>query len=140
MTMTKQHKNKTVATLLSALLGSIGAHRFYLKGRRDQWGWLHFVSLPISLLLTSLLFNLPLLATMSPLVLSFLASLLEALVLGLKSDETWDALYNPKSNQKSDSSWPLALILVLTLGIGAMALIAVLARGLDLLYTGGAYG
>lgn len=138
--MTKQHKNKTVATLLSALLGSIGAHRFYLKGRRDQWGWLHFVSLPISLLLTSLLFNLPLLATMSPLVLSFLASLLEALVLGLKSDETWDALYNPKSNQKSDSSWPLALILVLTLGIGAMALIAVLARGLDLLYTGGAYG
>lgn len=115
-------------------------HRFYLKGRRDQWGWLHFVSLPISLLLTSLLFNLPLLATMSPLVLSFLVSLLEALVLGLKSDEAWDALYNPESGKKSDSSWPLALILVLTLGIGAMALIAVLARGLDLLYTGGAYG
>lgn len=138
--MTNTHKNKTIATLLSALLGSIGIHRFYLKGRRDQWGWLHFISLPVSLLLTSLLFNLPLLATMSPLVLSFLASLLEALMLGLKSDEAWDVLYNPKSDKKSESSWPLALILVLTLGIGAMTLIAVLARSLDLLYTGGAYG
>lgn len=77
---------------------------------------------------------------MSPLVLSLLASLLEALVLGLTSDEAWDARYNPKSGKKSESSWILALILVLTLGIGAMALIAVLARSLDLLYTGGAYG
>lgn len=138
--MTTKHKNKTIATLLAATLGSLGAHRFYLSGKRDQWAWLHLLSLPLSLLLTNLLFNLPLLVTMSPWVLSFLASLLTALVLGLKSDEKWDAQYNPDSIQQSESTWPLALILVLTVGIGAMALIFVLARSFDLLYTGGAYG
>ncbi len=138
--MIKKHKNKALTSFLASTLGSAGLHRFYLAGRGDQWGWLHFVSLPITLLLTKLFFNLPLLVTMSPLILSFLISLLEALVLGLKSDEKWDATYNPESGQKSDSSWPLALNLVLTLGVGAMTLIAVLARGFDLLYTGGAYG
>ncbi|MDO8651727.1 MAG: NINE protein [Undibacterium sp.] len=138
--MTKKHKNKAITTFLASTLGSVGLHRFYLAGRSDQWGWLHLISLPISLLLTKLFFNLPLLVTMSPLVLSFLAGLMEALVLGLKSDEKWDAIYNPESGQKSDSTWPLALNLVLALGIGAMTLIAVLARSFDLLYTGGAYG
>ncbi|RYE78204.1 MAG: NINE protein, partial [Oxalobacteraceae bacterium] len=32
------HKNKTLATLLALLFGSIGLHRFYLYGRRDLWG------------------------------------------------------------------------------------------------------
>ncbi len=115
-------------------------HRFYLGGRRDQLGWLHLISLPISLLLMKLLFNLPLLVTMSPLILSFLSSSIETLVLGLTPDEKWDEKYNSESGKKSDSSWPLALILVLTLGLGAIGLIFVIARGFDLLYTGGAYG
>lgn len=138
--MTIKHKNKALTTFFASTLGSIGLHRFYLRGRNDQWAWLHLASLPISLLLTKLLFNLPLLVTMSPLILSFLISLIETLVLGLTSDEKWDAKYNPESGQTSDSSWPLALNLVLTLGVGAIALIAVIARGFDLLYTGGAYG
>lgn len=138
--MTTNYKNKTIATLLAATLGSIGGHRFYLFGTRDQLAWLHFTSLPISLLLSNLLFNLPLLLTMSPWALSLLIGLFTALVLGLKSDEKWDAQYNPNSNQKSDSTWPLALILVLTMAFGAFALIFVLARGFALLYTGGVDG
>jgi TM2 domain-containing membrane protein YozV len=138
--MTTKHKNKTIATFLAATLGSVGAHRFYLFGKRDQFAWLHLISLPISLLLANLLFNLPLLLTMSPWALSLLTSLFTALALGLKSDEKWDAHYNPESNQKSDSTWPLALILVLTMAFGAFALIFVLARGFALLYTGGVDG
>ncbi len=138
--MTTKHKNKTIATLLAATLGSLGAHRFYLFGNRDQLAWLQFISLPISLLLTNLLFNLPLLFTMSPWALSLLIGLFTALMLGLKSDEKWDALYNPDSSQKSESTWPLALILVLTMAFGAFALIFVLARGFALLYTGGVDG
>jgi hypothetical protein len=138
--MQKKHKNKALTSFLASTLGSIGIHRFYLAGRRDKWGWLHMASIPLSLALSKHFFNLPLLATMSPFVLSFLASLLEALVLGLMADEKWDAKYNPESGQHSDTGWPLALSLVLTTGIGAMALIAVLARSFDLLYTGGAYG
>jgi TM2 domain-containing membrane protein YozV len=138
--MTTKHKNKTIATLLAATLGSLGAHRFYLFGKGDQLAWLHLTSLPISLLLANLLFNLPLLLTMSPWALSLLIGLFTALMLGLKSDEKWDAQYNTDSNQKSESTWPLALILVLTMAFGAFALIFVLARGFALLYTGGVDG
>lgn len=138
--MSTAHKNKTLTTLLASLLGSIGMHRFYLAGWKDQWGWLHLATLPISLLFSNLFFGWPALLTYSPLVLSALSGLLEALVLGLMSDEKWDARYNPGSGQSSQSSWPLALLLVLTVAVGATALIAVLARSFDLLYTGGAYG
>ncbi len=138
--MKNTHKNKTLATFLAAALGSIGVHRFYLRGWKDKAGWLHFVTLPISVILGNLYFGLPMLLTYSLLVLSLLVSVLEALVLGLTPDEKWDAKYNPASGQSSDSSWLLALILVFTVGIGAGILIAVLARTFDLLYTGGAYG
>jgi hypothetical protein len=69
-----------------------------------------------------------------------LCGFLEALVIGLTPDEKWDAKHNPTSGKKSESHWVLALILVLTLGIGAMSVIALLARSFDLLFTGGAYG
>ena len=138
--MTTKYKNKTIATLLAATLGSLGVHRFYLFGKRDQLAWLHLTSLPIALLLANLLFNLPLLLTMSPWALSLLVGLFTALTLGLKSDDKWDAQYNPDSNQKSESTWPLALILVLTMAFGAFTLIFILARGFALLYTGGVDG
>ena len=138
--MTSKHKNKTIATLLASTLGSVGAHRFYLYGKRDQFAWLHFLSLPISLLLTNLLFHLPLLITMSPWALSLLIGMFTALFLGLKSDEKWDVQFNPDTNKKSESTWPLALVLVLTMAFGAFALIFVLARGFALLYTGGVDG
>ncbi|MBR7792876.1 NINE protein [Undibacterium sp. FT147W] len=138
--MTATHKNKTFATLLAALAGSVGAHRFYLFGKSDYWGWAHLISLPISLLISHLYFGSQPLLTYSPILLSFLIALLEALVIGLTPDEKWDARHNPQSPKKSSSSWPLALILVMTAGIGAITLIGVIARAFDLLYTGGAYG
>jgi TM2 domain-containing membrane protein YozV len=138
--MIAAHKNKTFTTLLAALAGSVGAHRFYLFGKSDYWGWAHLVSLPISFLISHLYFGSQPLLTYSLFILSFLIALLEALVTGLTPDEKWDARHNPNSTKTSTSSWPLALILVLTAGIGAIALIGVIARAFDLLYTGGAYG
>ncbi|MFZ6657453.1 NINE protein [Undibacterium sp. TJN19] len=138
--MTQTHKNKTLATLLAAVLGAFGAHRFYLRGKKDKWGWLHFIALPISAIIAHFYFGQPGLLTYGLLTLSFLIAILETLVLGLMSDEKWDARFNAGSGKVSDSSWPLALILVLSLGIGAGSLIAVIARAFDLLYTGGAYG
>ena len=112
------HKNKTFATLLAFVLGGVGAHRFYLHGKKDYWAWTHVVLFPLSIF----------------------AGFVEALVIGLTADDKWDAAYNANSDQQSHSGWPLALLLVLTLGIGAIALIAALARTVDYLYTGGAYG
>jgi hypothetical protein len=77
---------------------------------------------------------------MLPLLIAALAGCLQALVLGLTPDAQWDAARNPGSSRRSASGWPLALLLVLTLMTGAGVLIATIARGFDLLYTGGAYG
>ncbi len=139
MTISK-HKNKTLTVLICLLFGSLGAHRFYLYGKRDNFAWLHFMSLPISFLISKLYFNLNFFITFGPWMLSFLISILMCLVLGLKSDEHWDAQFNPHSGTKSVSSWPLAILLVFSVGLGAISLLFVMARGFDLLYTGGAYG
>ncbi|TCS36468.1 hypothetical protein EDC30_1067 [Paucimonas lemoignei] len=138
--MTTRHKNKTFTTFLAMLFGGIGLHRFYLCGQGDRWGWLHLSSLALSGILIGIWFDQPLLFTAFPLVVSVLAGLIEALVLGLTPDEKWDQLHNPQSGKQSRSGGVLALLLVLTTGMGAVALIAVIARTLDLLFTGGAYG
>lgn len=135
-----RHKNKTLATLLAAVTGAIGLHRFYLYGARDRFGWLHILAIPLSLALMAARPQAPTLFTALPLVLSALIGCLEALVIGLKPDDKWDALHNTGSGRKSESHWVLALILVLTVGLGAMGVIALLARSFDLLFTGGAFG
>lgn len=138
--MSIHHKNKTLATFLSFSLGSFGTHRFYLYGKNDAVAWLHFASLPLSYFLSKLYFNLNPFITYLPFMISLLVALIVALVLGLTPDEKWDAKLNPDSGKQSDSSWLLALILVLDLGAGAIILIGLMARAFDLLYTGGAYG
>ena len=134
------HKNKTIATLLALLLGSVGLHRFYLHGLSDRWGWLHAVSLPLSALLLLSNPELPLLINTLPLVISTLTASIETFVLGLMTDEKWDSRYNPASSIESDSGWPVALMMVVNLFCGATLLLTVLARSFDLMLTGGAYG
>jgi len=138
--MTNLHHNKTLTTFLAAVFGGLGLHRFYLNGRRDPIGWLHLASLPVSAAMIFLLSTTPALFAGLLFILSVLSGFLEALVIGLTADEKWDAQYNSDSGKQSESHWILALILVLTLGVGATALIALLARSFDLLFTGGAYG
>jgi TM2 domain-containing membrane protein YozV len=116
--MTAPHKNKTLATFLAAVLGSVGAHRFYLYGRRDGKAWLYVLLFPLSMF----------------------AGFIAALMIGLTPDARWDAQHNPQSGRESDSGWTVILIVIATFGIGTGLLIAAIARTFDLLYTGGAYG
>ncbi|QDZ26882.1 NINE protein [Noviherbaspirillum sp. UKPF54] len=138
--MSTFHKNKTVATLLAFVAGGLGAHRFYLYNRKDPWAWIHLASVPLSLLLRLLAPAQPSLFVAAPLAISVLSGFIEALVVGLTPDDKWDARHNATSGRRSESGWPLAVLLVLTLGVGAVALIAAIARSFDLLFTGGAYG
>ena len=140
MNMSATHKNKTFATFLAAVFGGFGLHRFYLRGSKDRWAWLHFCTIPISLLLMLLAAGRPIFFLGGLFLISVLCGFLEALVLGLTSDEKWDQAFNLHSGMKSESGWPLALLLVLTMGVGVTGLIAVIARAFDLLLTGGAYG
>ncbi|MCG2585673.1 NINE protein [Massilia sp. TS11] len=131
-------KNKSLATLLAFLLGGAGLHRFYLYGKKDVWAWLHLASLPLSGLGLLLLPGLDPYFPCLPLSLSVLAAWVETLVIGLTPDAAWDAKMG--NAQPSDTRWPIAVLLVLTLGVGATGLIWTIARLFDLLYTGGAYG
>ena len=136
-------RNKTLATLLAATVGCAGLHRFYLYGRRDTWGWVHAASLPLSALgwvgrnILPPAFSIFLL---SPLIVSVLAAMLEALVLGLTPDAKWDAAHNPGVAGATESNWLLAVILILTLACGMGGLIFAISRAFDLIFTGGAYG
>ena len=116
--MPTAHKNKTLATFLAAVLGGLGAHRFYLYGSKDKLAWLHVALFPLSIF----------------------AGFIAALVIGLTPDEKWDAQHNQASGRESDSGWTVVLIVIATFGIGTTLLIAAIARAFDLLYTGGAYG
>lgn len=116
--MTTTHKNKTLATFLAAILGGLGAHRFYLYGKKDRRAWLYVLLFPLSVF----------------------AGFIAALAIGLTLDEKWDAQHNAASGRKSDSGWTVILIVIATFGIGTTLLIASIARLFDLLYTGGAYG
>lgn len=116
--MPTPHKNKTFATLLATVLGGLGAHRFYLYGPRDVWAWVHVVTFPLSVF----------------------AGFIGALVIGLTPDEKWDARQNANSGRLSDSGWPVVVLVVLTFALGSTALIATIARGFDLFFTGGAFG
>lgn len=137
-----RHKSKILATLLSALFGGVGAHRFYLHGSRDFWGWNYVVAF---LLFVCALF---LMRTQQSLVLIFIAlfplsvyaGLIEALVIGLTPDDKWDAKHNTKSGGTTTSKWPIAVILVLSFALGFTAFIAGIARATDLYLTGGAFG
>jgi TM2 domain-containing membrane protein YozV len=134
------HKNKTLATALALLLGGLGAHRFYLRGSVDRLGLLHVCSLPIAGLVYGLGHAPNPFWTLLPIFISFIVGFIEALAIGLTPDEKWDAGFNPTSGRKTQSHWVLAVLLVLTMLVGATAVIATLSRLFDLLYTGGAYG
>jgi TM2 domain-containing membrane protein YozV len=138
--MSTTHKNKTFATFLALVLGAVGAHRFYLRGSVDRLGLLHVACLPLAGLVVGLAPHANWFYKILPILVSAVAGFIEALVIGLMSDEKFDAAFNAGSGKKSDSSWVLALLLVATTMVGATVLIGTMSRLFDLLYTGGSYG
>jgi len=134
------HKNKTLATALALVLGTLGAHRFYLHGAVDRLGLLHASSLPFAALLYSKVDGIHPFHALLPVFISSIAAFISALIIGLSPDDKWDARHNAASGVQSRSNWPLAVLLVLTLLVGMTVLIATISRLFDLMYTGGAYG
>lgn len=139
--MAISHKNKTLGTLLATLFGGLGAHRFYLYGKKDYWGWLSILAFILLSFAIIIRLPQPLFITFLILaIISFFAGLIGALVIGLTPDEKWDAQFNAHSGRSSDSGWAVILLVIITFALGSTALIATIARGFDLYLTGGAFG
>jgi hypothetical protein len=123
-------RSKTVATWLALLGGSLGLHRFYLHGMRDPWAWLH----PWPTLVGAYGFwrmrtwgvddargsaLVPLLGIM------LAATMLQAIVYGLTSDERWATRHG--SRPGGAPAWPLVLAVIIALAAGASIAVATIA-------------
>jgi TM2 domain-containing membrane protein YozV len=125
-------RSKTLTAALAFFFGSLGAHRFYLYGLRDIYGWAHLIGL---------LFGIPgallLIATdrtsalgwvlAFPGAVSLFAAFLAAIVYGLRPDEKWDAQFNLQTQQHSRSGWTVIFVVIFSLLVGATLLMAGLA-------------
>lgn len=115
--------------MLAFALGTLGAHRFYLHGLKDKFGWLHCLATAIGYIGITLLRDNDLASVAGWIctgigLSGLMAAFLSAIVFGLRPDEKWDAQYNPTSGQQSHSGWAVVLTVIASLMIGATVLMA----------------
>ena len=130
-TTTLQKKSKLLTVLLAFLFGSVGAHRFYLKGGRDFWAWTQVAAIVLGAVGVVVLWNSQRASGAGWVCAilggaSVLAGFLSALVYGLRPDDKWDAQFN-QDGQPTRSGWPVVILTILTLMIGTGLLMAGLA-------------
>ena len=128
-------KNKTIATWLAFLGGTLGLHRFYLRGFGDLIGWL----LPIPTLLgvygIKRALDLGVDDTLSwaliPLVgATFAGCCLNAIVYGLMAPEKWNTRRNPQAPADAaagGTAWATIIGVIGALLLGTGVLMATLA-------------
>ncbi len=131
-------RSKTVATWLALVGGSLGLHRFYLFGARDTWAWLHGLPTLIGAYgfwrLRELGTDDWLGSTLVPLLgLMVAATMLVAILIGLTSDERWNARFGAGEAPRA-SGGPAIFAVCLALGVGTATAMATLAFVVDRVY------
>lgn len=137
--MSQRPKNKTFAAWLAVLFGSMGIHRFYLRGLGDWIGWLHPIAAalgwwgvervqiygqddPLSWVL------IPFLGA------SIAAACLAAIVYALSDRQKWNRWFNPDTEDEASSGatqWLTIAALILAMLMGTVALMSSLAFGVQ---------
>lgn len=125
-------RSKTLTAALAFFFGSLGAHRFYLYGLRDKFGWAHIVGILLGVAGYALLTATNRASILGwfmvvPGAVSLLAAFLSAIVYGLRPDEKWDAQFNADTGQHSESGWTVIFVVIFALFVGAVLLMAGLA-------------
>lgn len=126
-------KSKTLATWLALLLGSLGAHRFYLYGWRDWIAWLHPVPALLGLAGAIRMSNLGQDDHAAWLLIPLLGLMLvvgmgSAIVIGLTPDEKWAARHHPGQPVRH-TSWGAVIGVVIALLLGGTVLMGAIAFG-----------
>jgi hypothetical protein len=135
-------KNKTLATFLTAALGSLGVHRFYLEGSRSWKAWAYLASF-LALLGLGLriclkdptfgsnmpydLFRPALLLAGLPALLAFL----EAIFIALMPDHRFDDQFNAGTERQNRSGGLVVTLAALSLLVGAGLMTVMLAVDLE---------
>lgn len=127
------YKSKTLAAWLALLLGTLGAHRLYLHGRRDFWAWLHPLPTLAGLVGVIRIRNLGqddhLAWALAPLFgLMIAVATLSALLYALTPDEKWDASRNPGHPGRA-TAWGPVFAAIAALMLGGVALMGAVAYG-----------
>lgn len=125
-------RSKTLTAALAFLFGCLGAHRFYLYGSRDVWGWAHIagtlLGIPgVLLLIATQRASIPGWALAVIGAVSVLSAFLAAIVYGLRPDAKWDAQFNAHTGRESRSGWTVIFVVIFSLLIGAFLLMTGLA-------------
>jgi hypothetical protein len=123
-------KSKTLATWLALIGGSIGLHRFYLFGARDVWGWLIMLPTLVGAYGIHRMRELgqdDMLAwLLIPLIgFALAASMLTAVIYGLRADDKWNAQFN--GSQPHKTGWQAIVGVMFALLIGTGVLMATIA-------------
>lgn len=131
MSAPEHYRSKTLATWIAVIGGGLGLHRFYLRGLRDPWGWLHAPPTLIGLYGLERMNELgqddKLAWALIPLLgFSLAAAMLAAIVYGLTPDEKWDARHNPGAPTQA-TRWGPVFGVIVALMLGAAALMATVA-------------
>lgn len=132
-------RSKTLTATLAFFLGSVGAHRFYLYGKRDLYAWIHIVATIVGLPGLLLLIATERASTFGwilvvPGAVSLFAAFLAAIVYGLRPDERWDAQFNANRQRRSQSGWAVIFVVIFSLLIGAFLLMSGLAFAFQTYY------
>jgi TM2 domain-containing membrane protein YozV len=125
-------RSKTLTAALAFFFGSLGAHRFYLYGFRDVFGWAHLIGTIIGVPGVLLLVVTQRAATVGwwlavPGAVSLFAAFLAAIVYGLRPDQKWDAQFNAQAGRHSRSGWAVIFVVIFSLFFGAFLLMSGLA-------------
>lgn len=132
-------RNKTIAVWLATLGGSLGLHRFYLRGWGDWIGWLHPLAAGLGWWGVQRVQAFGQDDVLSWLLIPFLgasiaAGCLAGIVYALSDRERWNRWFNPGIEAEAlagGTNWLTIGALVLALLMGTIAFMGSLAFGVQ---------
>lgn len=135
-------RNKTVAVWLATLGGSLGLHRFYLRGWGDWIGWLHPLAAGLGWWGVQRVQDYGQDDVLSWLLIPFLgasiaAGCLAGIVYALSDRARWNRWFNPGIDAEAlagGTNWLTIGALVLALLMGTIAFMGSLAFGVQRYY------